>query len=167
MGHPIIHPQLPIPFTIPDATAPAGVASVSPIHFAGNNNVETSATSPILATLRPYTVSAYSLLAMAVVLGAFNDPYGSAGALGNLDGNIAIGAPSAHFTFVVAFLWRTILRAVADRPAGVHDNIKGSSSSHAWKPTSRHALLDPLVLLLEVTGMSLRRPGSGTHTPDS
>ncbi len=60
-----------------------------------------------------------------------------------------------------------ILRAPGNWSAGVHGSVVGSKSSSAWRTTARAALLTPLVMLLDATWTTFKKPGSGTHTPDA
>ncbi len=116
--------------------------------------------------LRPYAAAAYSLL-LVVGLEHANGAHRSTGALTNHEGNRILGTSTAAVLHQAAPPPPTFLRASGDWSAGVHDGVTGTTELNSWRTTARAALLAPLVMLLDATWTALKRPGSGSHTPDA
>ncbi len=128
----------------------------------GNPDTHTSASE----FLRPYAVAAYSLL-VAVGLITANGARRCAGVNVNVEGSIRIMTPPAPTFLLAAAPPPILIRASGNWSAGVHDSAIGSNEINAWRTTARAALLPALVMLLDATWTTLKRPRSGPRTPDT
>ncbi len=85
----------------------------------------------------------------------------------NLGGSSNHGTPTAPLTAPAATLGLLDAVGAADRRAEVHDSVKASSGSDAWRSTPRLVLEVTNDVLVDATLTTLERPGSDPPTSDT